>query len=200
MFTHLRLRTLPLFAAVGAACLSLTSACSSTSSVSASSSASTSTISPAPAASPPAQQGTAGTSGIAPIPASELSPAGTFGQRPTVTAPSGAPPTQLESADLIVGTGATAQAGQTVTVQYDGYSWTTKKEFDASWNRGQTFNFPLGRGQVIQGWDQGVAGMKVGGRRELVIPPNLAYGSQSPSPDIAANDTLIFVVDLISVG
>lgn len=117
-----------------------------------------------------------------------------------MAAPTGAAPTQLESADLIVGTGATAQAGQTVTVQYDGYSWTTKKEFDASWNRGRTFSFPLGQGRVIQGWDQGVAGMKVGGRRELVIPPNLAYGSQSPSPDIAANDTLIFVVDLISVG
>jgi peptidylprolyl isomerase len=106
----------------------------------------------------------------------------------------------LEASDLIVGTGSTATAGQTVNVQYIGYSWTTKKEFDASWDRGQAFNFPLGRGQVIQGWDQGVAGMKVGGRRELIIPPALAYGSQSPTPAIAPNDTLIFVVDLVSVG
>ena len=114
--------------------------------------------------------------------------------------PSSNPPAQLETADLIVGTGATAQTGQTVTVQYDGYSWTNKKEFDASWNRGQAFSFPLGQGQVIQGWDQGVAGMKVGGRRELIIPPNLAYRSQTPTPAIAANDTLIFIVDLVSIA
>jgi len=117
-----------------------------------------------------------------------------------VTAPSGTPPTQLLSKDLIVGTGATAQSGQRVTVQYIGYSWTTKQKFDASWDRNQTFPFALGAGQVIPGWDQGVVGMKVGGRRELVIPPSLAYGAQSPTPAIAANDTLIFVVDLISVG
>jgi peptidylprolyl isomerase len=117
-----------------------------------------------------------------------------------VIAPSGTPPTQLESSDLIVGTGAVAKSGDNVSVQYDGYSWTTKKEFDASWNRGQPFSFGLGQGQVIPGWDQGVAGMKVGGRRELIIPPNLAYGSQSPTPAIASNDTLIFVVDLLSVG
>lgn len=137
---------------------------------------------------------------VATIPIGEASPAGTFGKRPTVIVPSTAPPTQLEASDLIVGTGPAVQAGQTITVQYDGYSWTSKKEFDASWNRNQPFSFPLGQGQVIQGWDQGVAGMKIGGRRELVIPPNLAYGSRSPSPEIASNDTLIFVVDLISVG
>lgn len=114
--------------------------------------------------------------------------------------PKGSPPAQLESSDLIVGTGASAQSGQTVTVQYDGYSWTTKKEFDASWNRNQPFSFPLGQGQVIRGWDQGVVGMKVGGRRELIIPPAFAYGTQSPTPAIATNDTLIFVVDLVSVG
>jgi len=128
------------------------------------------------------------------------SPAGTFGTEPTVTVPSGTPPTQLLTKDLIVGTGATAQSGQKVTVQYIGYSWTTKQKFDASWDRHQTLPFPLGAGQVIPGWDQGVVGMKVGGRRELVIPPSLAYGSQSPTPAIAANDTLIFVVDMVSVG
>jgi peptidylprolyl isomerase len=117
-----------------------------------------------------------------------------------VTVPSGSPPTQLEASDLIVGTGATAKAGETVTVQYDGYSWTYKKEFDASWNRGQAFSFALGEGQVIKGWDEGVVGMKVGGRRELIIPPSFGYGAQSPSSAIAPNDTLIFVVDLVSIG
>lgn len=127
------------------------------------------------------------------------SAAGTFGTEPTVTVPSGTPPTQLLTKDLIVGSGAVAQSGHTVAVQYIGYSWTTKQKFDASWDHNQAFTFALGAGQVIPGWDQGVAGMKVGGRRELVIPPSLAYRSQSPTPAIAANDTLIFVVDLVSV-
>ena len=184
----------------------LASACSSNSSPSStaatsptkssieSSSSSTTTPAHATGGSQPA------VSGIASIPAGQVSPAGTFGKRPTVTVPTGSPPTSLEASDLIVGTGAVAKAGQNVTVQYDGYSWTTGKEFDASWNRGQPFSFALGQGQVIQGWDQGVAGMKVGGRRELIIPPSLAYGAQPPTPAIATNDTLIFVVDLISVG
>lgn len=128
------------------------------------------------------------------------SPAGAFGTEPTVVVPTGKPPTQLLSHDLIVGTGTTAQAGDTVTVQYVGYSWTTKEKFDASWDRNQPFSFELGVGQVIPGWDEGVVGMKVGGRRELVIPPELAYGSASPTPAIAHDDTLIFVVDLVSVS
>ncbi|HMK62159.1 MAG TPA: FKBP-type peptidyl-prolyl cis-trans isomerase [Acidimicrobiales bacterium] len=114
--------------------------------------------------------------------------------------PTGAPPTQLLSKDLILGTGASAQDGDSLTVQYVGYSWTHKAEFDASWSRGQPFTFTIGVRQVIPGWDQGIIGMKVGGRRELVIPPSLAYGAQSPSPAIAANDTLIFVVDLLGVS
>jgi peptidylprolyl isomerase len=130
----------------------------------------------------------------------QWSPAGTFGTQPTVVVPTGRPPSTLLSKDLIVGTGATAQSGSDVTVQYIGYSWTTRQEFDASWNRHQAFPFTLGIGQVIPGWDQGVAGMKVGGRRELVIPPGLAYGAHSPGAGIAANDTLIFVVDLVGVG
>ncbi|HLX88591.1 MAG TPA: FKBP-type peptidyl-prolyl cis-trans isomerase [Acidimicrobiales bacterium] len=129
------------------------------------------------------------------------SPAGTFGTKPTVLVPaSGLPPTALQIHDLIVGTGAIAAPGHQVTVQYVGYSWTTKKQFDASWDRNQTFPFTLGVHQVIQGWDEGVAGMKVGGRRELIIPPALAYGASSPGAGIAPNDTLIFVVDLVSVG
>lgn len=129
------------------------------------------------------------------------SPPGTFGTEPTVVVPSGQPPTQLLSKDLITGTGAVAQSGTTVTVQYIGYSWTTKQKFDASWDRGQPFSFQLGVGQVIPGWDQGVAGMKVGGRRELVIPPALAYGSNPPpGSGIPTDDTLVFVVDLLKVG
>jgi peptidylprolyl isomerase len=150
-------------------------------------------------AAPASAQGAA-VAGIVPIPAAELSPAGSFGTRPKVTVPSGNPPSALEAWDLIVGTGATASAGDTVTVQYDGYSWTKKSEFDASWNRGQPFSFTLGEGQVIKGWDQGVAGMKVGGRRELIIPPSLGYDDQPPTSAIADNDTLIFVVDLVSIG
>jgi peptidylprolyl isomerase len=182
--------------------VAVTGACSSNSS------SNTSATSVAPSGTSPAPSSTATSSGasqssvagIASIPTSEVSPAGIFGKRPSVQVPSGNPPSQLEAADLIVGTGAVAKAGENVTVQYDGYSWSTKKEFDASWNRGQPFGFGLGQGQVIPGWDQGVVGMKVGGRRELIIPPNLAYGSQSPTPAIASNDTLIFIVDLIGVG
>jgi len=145
---------------------------------------------------------TGATSTGVPITAATMtwSPAGTWGVEPTVIVPSGTPPTQLLSKDLIVGTGTAAQNGDSLTMQYVGYSWTKKAEFDASWSRGQPFSFTIGIGQVIPGWDQGIVGMKVGGRRELVIPPNLAYGAQSPSPAIAANDTLIFIVDLLNVS
>ena len=159
-----------------------------------------------PANSGSATTGTSGSSGAPgggqPVTAATMSwsSPGTFGSEPTVVVPTGTAPTSLLSRDLITGTGAAAQSGDTVTVQYIGYSWTNRQKFDASWDRGQPLSFQLGAGQVIPGWDQGVAGMKVGGRRELVIPPNLAYGSQSPTPAIAANDTLIFVVDLVSVG
>lgn len=127
------------------------------------------------------------------------SPKGTWGKEPTVVVPSSKPPTKLVEEDLIDGTGATAKDGDTVTVQYVGVSYTTKKVFDASWERHQTFSFLLGAHQVIAGWDEGVKGMRVGGRRELIIPPSLAYGSSSPGPGIVANDTLIFIVDLVKV-
>lgn len=130
----------------------------------------------------------------------QWSPAGTIGTEPTVLVPTGQPPLQLLYKDLVVGTGAAAQRGSEVSVQYVGDSWTTRQQFDASWTRHQAFSFTLGAGQVIPGWDQGVAGMKVGGRRELVIPPDLAYGAQSPGAGIARDDTLIFVVDLVAVG
>ena len=131
----------------------------------------------------------------------QWSPAGTFGTEPKVTVPTGPPPTTLQSHDLIAGTGTQAEAGDQVTVQYVGVSYSTKQVFDASWTDGHgPFQFELGVGQVIRGWDEGVVGMRVGGRRELIIPPSLAYGAASPGPGIAPNDTLIFVVDLISVG
>jgi len=117
--------------------------------------------------------------------------------KPEITQPEGEPPAELQKTDVVKGKGKAAKPGDTVSVQYVGNSWSTGTQFDASWDRGgQPFQFPLGAGQVIKGWDEGVAGMKPGGRRLLVIPPALAYGDQSPSPDIGPDETLIFVVDL----
>ncbi len=135
---------------------------------------------------------------VATIPVQDRSPAGTFGTQPTVNVPSGPPPTQLESTDLITGTGPAAKDGDTITVQYVLATYSSGKVVQASWTT-QAFSFTLGQGQVIPGWDQGVVGMKVGGRRELLIPPALGYGSQSPGPGISANDTLVFVVDLLKI-
>lgn len=120
--------------------------------------------------------------------------------KPKVEVPSGAPPKQLTVKDLEEGTGAAAKAGDQVTVQYVGVNYKSGKEFDASWDRGEPFAFTLGAGEVIPGWDQGVEGMKVGGRRELIIPPQLGYGSTGAPPTIPPNETLVFVVDLEKVG
>ncbi len=120
-------------------------------------------------------------------------------EKPEIDYPDGPAPAELEITDLSVGSGEEAKPGQTVNVHYVGVSYSTGEEFDASWNRGEAFAFPLGGGRVIKGWDQGVAGMKVGGRRRLVIPPHLAYGDRSPSPLIKPGETLIFVVDLLGV-
>jgi peptidylprolyl isomerase len=136
---------------------------------------------------------------IAPIPAADLSPAGTAGTAPTVTVPSGTPPTALESSDLITGTGKAAASGDSVTVQYVLATYSSGKVIQSSWTS-QPFTFTLGEGQVIKGWDEGVVGMKAGGRRELIIPANLGYGAQSPGAGISANDTLVFVVDLLKVN
>jgi peptidylprolyl isomerase len=121
-------------------------------------------------------------------------------ERPNVDAGDGAPPADLVVEDITVGAGAEATPGRTVTVHYVGVSHASGKEFDASWNRSQPFSFPLGGGKVIPGWDRGVAGMKVGGRRRLVIPPHLAYGDRGAGGVIKPGETLIFVVDLIGVG
>jgi peptidylprolyl isomerase len=122
---------------------------------------------------------------------------GALSTEPKVTPPSGPAPSKLEVKDLIKGTGAEAKAGETVTVNYVGVLSKGGKEFDASWKRKEPFSFGLGKGQVIAGWDQGVVGMKVGGRRELVIPSELAYGAKGSSPTIPANAPLVFVVDLL---
>ena len=120
--------------------------------------------------------------------------------KPTVEVPADTPPSyQLELEDLIEGDGDEAVAGKVVDVHYVGVSWSTGAQFDASWDRGDTFQFGLGRGQVIQGWDQGVAGMRVGGRRRITIPPMLAYGKRGAGGVIGPDETLVFVVDLIGV-
>jgi peptidylprolyl isomerase len=121
------------------------------------------------------------------------------GTKPTVEVPKGPAPDHLVVKDLKAGDGAEAKAGDQVSVQYVGVLYDGGKQFDSSWDRGQPFDFQLGSGQVIPGWDQGVEGMKVGGRRELIIPPNLGYGAQGQPPTIPPNATLVFVIDLVSV-
>jgi peptidylprolyl isomerase len=120
-------------------------------------------------------------------------------KEPQIVTPEGAPPTELITEDIVKGKGKKAKAGDQLTMQYTGYSWSSGEKFDASWGRGEPFVFQLGAGQVIPGWDQGVAGMKVGGRRRLVIPPDLAYGAQGSPPSIGPNETLVFVIDLLAV-
>lgn len=124
---------------------------------------------------------------------------GPLASKPTVTVPSGAAPTKLVTKEIIVGTGPEAKAGDSVTVNYVGVLYKGGKEFDSSWKRNEPFTFVLGKGQVIPGWDQGVAGMKVGGRRELIIPAELAYGKTGSPPTIPPNSPLVFVVDLLGV-
>ena len=119
--------------------------------------------------------------------------------KPSVDIPSGAPPAELVREDLEVGTGAEATPGKTVEVHYVGVAWSTKKQFDAAWDRRETFDFPLGKGRVIRGWDEGVAGMRVGRRRRLTIPPAMGYGARGAGGAIGPNETLVFIVDLLAV-
>jgi peptidylprolyl isomerase len=122
-------------------------------------------------------------------------------EKPQVDVPVGEPPSyQLELEDITVGEGDEAVSGRNVEVHYVGVSWATGQQFDASWDRGDTFKFGLGKGQVIAGWDQGVAGMRVGGRRRITIPPDLAYGKRGAGGAIGPDETLVFVVDLIGVS
>jgi len=119
--------------------------------------------------------------------------------KPTVDVPAGPAPTDLQITDMWVGDGAEARSGQQVEVHYVGVSHSTGQEFDASWDRGSTFRFMLGAGHVISGWDQGVAGMREGGRRQLVIPAKLGYGDRGAGNVIKPGETLVFVVDLVEV-
>jgi peptidylprolyl isomerase len=151
-------------------------------------SSSTSTTAPS---SPPA---TTPASATATTPAS-----GPLSTEPHVTPPTSPAPSKLVIHEIIVGTGPEAKAGQSVTVNYVGVLYKGGTEFDASWKRKEPFVFALGKGQVISGWDQGIAGMKVGGRRELIIPAPLAYGANGSPPTIPPNAALIFVVDLLGV-
>jgi peptidylprolyl isomerase len=121
-------------------------------------------------------------------------------ERPEIDFPEGTPPSNLDVTDLIVGDGPEATKGSQVSVHYVGVAFSTGAEFDASWNRGDTFDFPLGGGRVIKGWDMGVQGMRVGGRRKLIIPPHLGYGDRGAGRDIKPGETLIFVVDLLGVS
>jgi len=122
-----------------------------------------------------------------------------LGAKPEVPKPTGEAPAELETHDVVTGEGTSAKPGDHVTVHYVGVSFSSGKQFDSSWDRGQPFDFPLGERRVIQGWDFGVTGMREGGRRTLVIPPTLGYGARGMGP-IAPNETLVFVVDLVKVG
>jgi peptidylprolyl isomerase len=117
--------------------------------------------------------------------------------KPEIDFPEGAPPKDLEITDIWEGDGKVAAAGDTIEVHYVGVAFSSGEEFDASWSRGEPLRFKLGIGQVISGWDQGVQGMKVGGRRKLVIPPHLGYGSRGAGNSIKPGETLIFVCDLV---
>jgi peptidylprolyl isomerase len=129
-----------------------------------------------------------------------------FGQRnydrtrPEIEFPGENPPEELVIEDLVEGSGQAVQAGDQVSCHYLGVAWSTGAEFDASWNRGQPLDFQVGVGQVIKGWDDGLLGMKLGGRRRLEIPPHLAYGDRGAGGEIGPGETLIFVVDLVGIN
>jgi peptidylprolyl isomerase len=127
-------------------------------------------------------------------------PPSPLANKPVVRVPKAPPPSRLIIKDLIKGTGPTAKVGETVTVNYVGVLYKTGKEFDSSWSRGQPTSFPLTNGGLIAGWVQGIPGMKVGGRRELIIPASLAYGKKGSGSTIPPNSPLVFVVDLLSVS
>jgi peptidylprolyl isomerase len=120
-------------------------------------------------------------------------------KKPQVTVPDELPPDQLQIEDIVKGKGPAAKKGDKVTVQYVGLTWSTSVEFDASWDRGQPFPFTLGEGKVIQGWDKGVPGMRKGGRRQLTIPADMAYGAQGSPPKIGPNECLRFIIDMVKI-
>jgi len=145
----------------------------------------------------PATSGTATTPGATTTTATTPS-SGPLSKEPTVTPPSGPPPTTLVTKDLVKGTGAEAQLGKSITVNYKGVLYHGGKEFDSSWKRAEPSTFQLEQGKLIAGWTQGIPGMKVGGRRELIIPASLAYGAKGSPPTIPPNEPLVFVIDLLA--
>ena len=134
-------------------------------------------------------------SGVAPSPSVPIATA-----KPTVAKPKGPAPKDLVTEDLLVGTGAAVVPGQVVSVHYVLVEFASGKEVESSWNGGHPFQFTLGNGDVIEGWDKGLLGMRVGGRRRLVIPPRLAYGEQEQPGEPLTGKTLVFVVDVVGVG
>jgi len=145
-----------------------------------------------------AQQDTA--TETAPSPADAEAALKDTSKKPVIPKPTGSPPRKLVKEDIVVGKGPGAKAGDTVVVHYVGMNFSNGKEFDASWDTGQPFPVQLGQGMVIPGWDKGLIGIKKGGRRELIIPPELGYGAQGYPPDIPPNETLVFVVDAVSIN
>lgn len=124
---------------------------------------------------------------------------GALASKPLITLPDSAPPDDLTIVDIVEGDGIEVPAGANVTTHYVGVSWSNHgKQFDASWDRGSPIQFPLSA--VIQGWVNGIPGMRVGGRRLLIVPPGQGYGSRSPTPEIASNDTLVFVIDMVDAS
>ena len=121
-------------------------------------------------------------------------------KKPTVTVPDELPPDKLQIEDMVEGEGARVKKGDKVSMQYVGLTWSTSVEFDSSWERGEPFELTLGKGDVIEGWDEGIPGMRKGGRRQLTIPADLAYGAQGSPPDIGPNECLRFIIDLVKVG
>jgi peptidylprolyl isomerase len=119
--------------------------------------------------------------------------------RPEVPRPVGSPPRRLETENIVKGKGPPARRGDTVVVKYVGVTFSTGEEFDTSWDIARPYRFPLGRGEVIEGWDKGIVGMREGGRRKLTIPPELAYGADGSPPDVPPNETLVYVIDLVRI-
>jgi len=120
-------------------------------------------------------------------------------EKPSITIPQTDAPTELVATDIVVGAGDEATKGRNVSVHYVGVAWSNGRQFDASWDRNEPFEFRLGAGQVISGWDEGVAGMRIGGRGQLIIPPHMGYGSRGAGGVIKGNETLVFIVDLLNV-
>jgi peptidylprolyl isomerase len=141
-----------------------------------------------------------GESAATPTPKATATPDNTdLSKKPTVIVPDELPPDKLQIEDIVKGKGPAAKKGDKITVQYVGLTWSTSVEFDASWDRGEPYTLTLGKGDVIAGWDQGIPGMRKGGRRQITIPATLAYGAQGSPPKIGPNECLRFIIDMVKI-